>query len=114
MFRIASRVKTDGKYIASANMDAACSVYGNRVDEHAFDTVKLAVRYICAHGEHNRVYFVCEEADAAAAKICVEHPTMDAGSGWIARQKWAFTDGEWTRMNFNNRKKWEQRRGYYW
>ena len=104
MFRICSRVKTNGTYTECAKMDIEIQTYNNTVYADEFNTIDKAVNYIKQFGNKCHIYYVCEPYNHAFDKLNVGKPACDAGNNYYVRQRLSYVNKEWTRITLHSSK----------
>lgn len=102
MYRVCSRVKTNGNYTNCARMESGSQLYGNKVCDTEFSTIDAAVKYITQNGDKCHIYYICEPYNYAFDKLNVGNPQCDAGENYYVRQRYAYTDKSWTRLSLGS------------
>lgn len=102
MYRICSRIKTNGKYTDCARMESDSKKYGNRVYNNEFSTIDSAVKYIVQNGDKCHIFYICELFNNAFDKMNIGNPNCDAGENYFVRYRIAYIDESWTRLSLHS------------
>ena len=98
MYRIVSRIKTNGSYTKCAVTDTECTIYGNKVEPKTYDDIKDAVRFILTTGDKSKIYYICSQYDSKTDLHSRNNDSLDAGNDWFVRQRYCYTNKEWVRI----------------
>lgn len=97
MYKIISRVKSDGSYTKCAKFDTTFISYSNKVETLDFSNIEDAKKYIFSYGEKHRVYYIIQEYIEAYDKLHIGNDYFDAGNNWFVREKYCFNN-KWTKI----------------
>ena len=102
MFKIISRIKTDGSYNKCAKMDELFTSYGNKIELQDFNTKDGALEYILKNGEKNRVYYIVQEYLESYDKLNIGNDFFDVGNNFYVREKYCFNNNKLIRLCITN------------
>lgn len=98
MYKIVSRLKTNGSYTKCAIMDPDYTSYGNKIEPNTYDKIEDAVNFIVKNGDFSKIYYICSQYDRAKDLYSKNNGHLDAGNDWFVRQRYCYTNKAWVRI----------------
>lgn len=100
MFKIVSRIKTNGNYTLCAKMDYHFSSYGNKIEENEFISLEIAFKWIIEKG---RIYYITSLFERSSDLNSIDNEFLDAGNNYFIRRKYCWDGNEWIRQQLTTK-----------